>query len=235
MIAPDVVKRARSAERVAEWIDEEMNGADLNDRRLNQRLKLILSQLSQHPTASIPAACGGYAETAAAYRFFDNDKVGFDDVLRPHQEATRIRIAAQPVVVLVPDTTEIDVTRPEQQVQGTGPLDGDTRRGAFLHLMHAFTPDGTPLGSLEAIPWARDDDAPGHATKTRAQRAAEPIEEKESYRWLVSMRQARREAANCPGTHIVFVARASAYFCDDWGDSAGLRPAARPGIPSTVS
>ena len=59
------------------------------------------------------------------------------------------------------------MTRPEQQVQGAGPLDGGTRRGAFLHLMHAFTPDGTPLGTIEALPWARDDDAPGQATKTR--------------------------------------------------------------------
>ena len=46
----------------------------------------ILSDLAQHPTASIPAACGGYAETAAAYRFFDNDKVDFDGVLRPHRD-----------------------------------------------------------------------------------------------------------------------------------------------------
>ena len=61
-----------------------MNDVDLNDQRLNRRLKLILSDLAQHPTASIPAACGGYAEMAAAYRFFDNDKVGFDVVLRPH-------------------------------------------------------------------------------------------------------------------------------------------------------
>ena len=61
-----------------------MAAVDLNDRRLNRRLKLILSHLAQHPTASIPAACGGYAEMAAAYRFFDNDKVDFDGVLRPH-------------------------------------------------------------------------------------------------------------------------------------------------------
>jgi hypothetical protein len=40
--------------------------------------------------------------------------------------------------LLVQDTTEIDVTRPEQQVAGAGPLDGDSRRGALLHLMHDF-------------------------------------------------------------------------------------------------
>src|SRR4051812_36623688 len=86
------------------WIVEEMETAQLHDRRLNERLRLILSQLAAPPTASIPAACGGYAETAAAYRFFDNDKVGFHEVLRPHIERTRARIAAQPVALMVPDT-----------------------------------------------------------------------------------------------------------------------------------
>ena len=86
----------------------------------------------------------------AAYRFFDNEKVDCDNVLQPHIDATRIRIAAQPVVILVPDTTEIDLTRPEQQVRGVGVLDGNSRHGAFLHPMHAFIPDGTPLGTVAA-------------------------------------------------------------------------------------
>ncbi len=107
---------------------------------------------------------------------------------------------------MVPDTTEIDVTRPEQQVKGTGPLDGGARRGLLLHLIHTLTPDGTPLGSIDALPWARDDDAAAGATKTRGQLAAAPIEEKESYRWLSAMRCVRAEAARCPGTRLVFVA-----------------------------
>ena len=206
MIPPDAIKKAKAAERIADWVADEMAQADLNDQRLNRRLQRILSDLARHPTLSIPAACKGYAETAAAYRFFDNDKVDFDGVLRPHVICTRARIAAQPIVLLVPDTTEIDVTRPEQQVKGTGPLDGGARRGVLLHLLHALTPDGTPLGSVDALPWARDDDPPEGAAKTRAQRAAEPIEEKESYRWLMSMRGARAEAARCPETQVVLVA-----------------------------
>src|SRR6516225_7337691 len=123
----------------APWVCEEMETADLNDKRLNDRLQRLLSDLSAHPTASIPAACGGYRETAAAYRFFDNEKVGFDNVLQPHIDATRIRIAAQPVVILVPDTTEVDLTRPEQQVVGAGPLDDGSRRGALVHALEAFS------------------------------------------------------------------------------------------------
>jgi len=58
---------------VESWMTGEMESVDLKDKRLNKRLTEVLSQLSAHPTASIPAACGGYAEMAAAYRLFDND------------------------------------------------------------------------------------------------------------------------------------------------------------------
>jgi len=135
---------------LAPWVIEELKTADLGDARLNERMRYVLSQLAERPTASIPAACGGYPEMTAAYRFFDNPKVGFDGVLAPHIAATRQRIAAQPVVLLVQDTTEIDVTRPRQQIVGAGPLDSGARRGVQLHLMHAFTPDGTPLGTVQA-------------------------------------------------------------------------------------
>jgi hypothetical protein len=196
---------------LAPWITEELRTVDLNDQRLNKRLHLILSQLAARPTASIPAACGGCAETNAAYRFFDNDKVGFDNVLEPHVESTWLRIEQQPVVLLVNDTTEIDLTRPSQQVEGAGPLDGNSRRGALLHLLHALTPDGTPLGSVQGIPWTRDDDKPALASQTRGERAATPIEEKESFRWLLSLRHAQAEAPRrCPTTQIVYVADSEA-------------------------
>jgi len=138
---------------LAPWVIEETKDVDLNDKRLNNRLAVILGLLGGHPTASIPAACGGAAELAAAYRFFDNGKVGFENVLQPHIEASSRRMAQQPVVILAQDTTEINLTRPEQQVVGAGPLDGGTRRGALLHPLMGFTPDGTPLGLVSAEVW----------------------------------------------------------------------------------
>jgi hypothetical protein len=188
------------------WVVEETENVDLHDERLNERIREILGRLGERPTASIPEACGGYAEMAAAYRFFDNERVGFDDVLGPHREATRRRIAAQPVALLPQDTTELDLTRPHRQIADAGPLDEGGRRGALLHLMHAFTPDGTPLGTLRAVAWTRDDEAETNATRSRAQRAATPIEEKESARWPEAMRQAREEARLCPGTRLVCIA-----------------------------
>jgi hypothetical protein len=191
---------------VRPWVSEEMEGLDLKDKRLNKRLTEVLSQLGGHPTASIPAACGGYAETAAAYRLFDNDKVGFDDVLQPHIEATRRRMAQQEIVILPQDTTEIELTRPEQQVVGAGPLDGGARRGVFLHLLHAFTPDGTSLGTVQGRVWARQDARPLKKSERSARRKHTPIEAKESYRWIEGLRQARTEAERAPETHFVSVA-----------------------------
>ena len=145
----------------------------------------------------------------AAYRFCENENTGFDSVLQSHIDATRERMAAQPVALLVQDTSEIDVTRPGQPVAGAGPLDGDSRRGALLHLMHAFTPDGTPLGSVFGTAWIRDEE-PVCASLSRAERAAIPIEEKESHRWVTTLQQAREEARRCPATQLICVADSEA-------------------------
>jgi len=188
------------------WAAEEMKTLRLNDARLNKRLTRVLDALAHQPSASIPGACGGAAEVAAAYRLFDNDGLTFENVLQPHIVKTGERISTQPTVVLAQDTTEIDITRPEEQVVGAGPLDGDSRRGALLHMLHAFTPDGTPLGTLHAEKTVRSDETPTNAAKTRAARHAIPIEKKESYRWLVALRRAHAVAREQPQVEFVCVA-----------------------------
>ena len=222
------------------WIEEELRTADLKDDRLNVRLREVLSQLAARPTASIPAACGGRAEMEAAYRLFDNDKVTFENILESHCRATRERIAAQEVVILAQDTTEVDLTRPEQQVRGAGPLDAGSRRGALLHLLHAFTPDGTPLGTVQAASWVRDE-TPRPVSLTGAGRAAIPLEEKESYRWVVALRRAHAEALRHPHTRIVCVADSEADIYEllaegrkesqaaEWIVRAGQNRALQPG------
>ena len=51
----------------------ELDGIDLGDQRLNRRARRTLAKLGEKPTVSIPAACGGWRETRAAYRLFDHD------------------------------------------------------------------------------------------------------------------------------------------------------------------
>jgi hypothetical protein len=187
----------------------EVKTAKLGDKRLNARLGQVLSQLAARPTASIPAACSGRAEMVAAYRFCENENTSFESVLQCHIDATRQRMAGQTVVLLAQDTTEINVTRPEQQVAGAGPLDGDSRRGALLHLVHAFTPDGTPLGTISGTAWMREE-KPINRSLSRAERAAIPIEEKESNRWVETLRKMHEESRRCPATQLICVADSEA-------------------------
>ena len=113
-------------------LKDEVRDAAIGDQRLTKRLGKVIEQLGAKPTMSVPAATRGRAEMEAAYRFFDNDKVSPEKILQPHIEATRERISQAETVLLVQDTTDIDLTRPSQQVKGAGRLEGDTRRGVFF-------------------------------------------------------------------------------------------------------
>jgi hypothetical protein len=186
------------------WCQEELETADLGDQRLNERFEQILESFSLRPTASIPAALGGRAELEAAYRFCDNDKVPPEKILQPHFHATTKRCRPQEVVLCAQDTSELDFSRPQQQVVGAGPLDGGSRRGAFLHLNEAFTEDGTPLGAIDAKIWAREEPDPAQAKLSKGEkekkRRSIPIEAKESIRWIEGIRAVQKLAIACPDT-----------------------------------
>ncbi len=168
-------------------------------------MSLILSDLAERPAASIPAACGGENETVAAYLFFDNDKATPEGILAPHFRSTKERIAAQPVAIFVPDTTEVDLTRPQQEVVGAGPLDDGGRVGALVHPLAAFSADGTPLGAIAVPMWTRASAAPEGEAKPPRDRKRLPIEEKESFRWLESVRSVRAVAEEVTGTRCIAV------------------------------
>jgi hypothetical protein len=206
---------------IAPWVKDELALADLGDERLDTRLERLLSALGSRPNLSIPAACGGRAEMEAADRFFGNAKVTFDTVLQPHVARTWQRVAEQTVAVLVQDTSEIDLTRPEQDGAGAGDLDG-SRRGFFLHEMQAFTPDGTPLGTVWAEVLNRTEGV-SHAPAAVKdyEKKHTPIEAKESRRWLTGLRQARARAQQWPGVQCVCVADSEADIYELFAEPRG--------------
>jgi Transposase DNA-binding/Transposase Tn5 dimerisation domain len=209
---------------ITPWAESEAEGADLGDARLDERFAVLLSALGSRPNLSIPAACGGRAELKAAYRFFDNDKVTFEKVLEPHIARTRDRMAGHQTVLLVQDTTEIDLTRPERDVEGAGDLDG-ARRGFLLHGMQAFTPDGIPLGTVwaEAINRVEGVSHAPAAEKSRARKRT-AIEDKESMRWLAGLREARAVAQESPAVRCVCVADSEADIYEVFAEPRGERP-----------
>ncbi len=52
---------------MSHWADNEVKTVNFGDKRLDKRLGILLEQLGDKPNESIPVACGGWAETIAAF------------------------------------------------------------------------------------------------------------------------------------------------------------------------
>lgn len=182
------------------WIGDELGGIDLGDRRLNRRVGKILESFWSDPQASVNAASHGWAESHGAYRFFDNNDVQAEKILEPHQQATAKRIARHEVVLVAQDTTELDYNA--HPPEGAGPLTSKNRLGFLDHSQIALTPEGLCLGVVDVNIWARSPETFGESKK----RQYDPIETKETYRWLEGYRRACQLAGEVPQTQIISVA-----------------------------
>jgi len=194
-----------SADRIKNhlsWIVEELGDADFGDLRLTKRCQRLLDAFAAQPNASIPVACGGWAETQAAYRFFQNENVVAVDILRPHKEATLKRMAKEAVILLCQDTSELDYSTKQNKIKGLGVLNWETRRGLHVHPLLAVTPQRLSLGIVETQMWSR----PLEDFGKKKDRKQKPIEEKESFRWIQGYRQACELSEHLPDTQVIMVA-----------------------------
>ena len=176
------------------WADEEFRGIDLGDKRRGDRAVLLLERLAERPTASIPGACNGWAETQGAYRFFAGEEYEWMDILDPHRQCTQTRMTEHPVVLCLQDTTELDFNG--QGIAGLGPLSYEAQRGMYLHPTYAVSPAREPLGVLDAWMWAREPKGPD-GTRPGI---------RESVRWSEGYARVAELAAEMPQTRLVYVA-----------------------------
>jgi hypothetical protein len=182
------------------WAEHEFGGARLGDRRLSEGLTTIAATFAAEPSASIPKACGSWAQTKATYRFFSNPNLSSAALLETHQQRTRERCQRQSVVLVVQDTTAL--VYGEREGLGFVSSGPEASKGLLLHSSLAFTPNGQPLGLMRVDTWTRDPAQFGKA----ALRAQRPIDKKESQRWLDSFGDCVQWAARCPGTRWINIA-----------------------------
>ncbi len=181
------------------WAAAELGGAKLGDARLSRRLVRVAERLGAQPSASIPVACGGWAETQAAYRLLAHEEVAWEAMLAPHWDCSVERMRYHRVVLCVQDSTELNYTS-QPGIAGLGPLSYLRQHGLYVHPTLAVTPDGVPLGVLDAWMWARD-----RATFGEDKRHW-PIEAKESMRWLEGFARCAELAETLPDTRLIYVA-----------------------------
>jgi hypothetical protein len=206
----------------AAWAAHELAGVKLPDQRLIKRAQLIMTQLGDQPTASLPQACGGWSQTKAAYRFFDNEAVDAPALLAAHTQATVGRMQSHAVVLAVQDTTALNYSA-HPRTQGLGPISNnrDQTVGLLLHSTLAVSVEGEPLGLLSAVAAARDGRDFGRSSQRRNR---QPIAEKESQRWLDSLTVCQTLAASCPHTLIVNLADREADIYELFAQALQLGP-----------
>lgn len=184
-----------------EWARLEFEKAPLVDRRLNARLSTIVSDFARHPGASVAEASETDAKTLGAYRFFENDDVDPQHILAGHRQASLKRLAQEPVVLAVSDTTTFNFAH-LSDMEDMGPIgpkkDGSSAQGLLMHSTLAFTPKGLPLSLLAAHFWARswEDQGPRIPEKL-------PFEQKESLRWRESWEACQAVRVRLPASTLV--------------------------------
>jgi Transposase DNA-binding/Transposase Tn5 dimerisation domain len=162
------------------WAARVAAGTVLPDKRLQTRLACILEAFAERPSDAIPQAAGSWGQAKGIYRFLANQRVRPDALHQGLTSDTARQCVEQPTVLVVQDTTSLNLTGchvlPELGPIGSGNL----AQGVLLHSTLALTEQGAVLGVLGLQTWVRPaGDAPGP-------------EAKESGKWLHGIDQARQ-------------------------------------------
>lgn len=173
------------------WATGEFSQVDLGDQRLNKRLVTLCERFSDSPESPINQACTDWAETKAAYRFFQNENVDCAQILSSHQAKTFERASGKQTILAIQDTSYFIYTN-HPKTEGLGELSLKKGKhckeiysyGLAMHTCMALTTEGLPLGLLDLQITARES-----INKEKKKGASDhlPIEKKESYRWLETL------------------------------------------------
>jgi hypothetical protein len=183
------------------WIEQELEGSEFRDVRLHKRFGTLLEQLWKGMGQTIPLACQDWANTKAAYRFMDNDRVSEQDILSGHFKATAQRFSSTdgPILVLQ-DTTTFSYEREHPELIGYAgsTITSAQRRGRekpspqcgiLMHSSLVVTAQGLPLGLAAIKFWSRKEFKDTASRRSKVNFTRIPIEKKESFRWIENLRQ----------------------------------------------
>lgn len=184
-----------------DWVSKEFEYAELPNKAKKNRLISLTRDFFAKPASPIPLCCEGQARQKGAYRFFSDDKVKPEDILHSHIKQTIERTKEYKVALSINDTTSFNLSN-HKSARGLGCLSSSQGElGYLLHDTVVFTTRGVPLGVLEAQSWSRDVEEHGKGE----QRRNKPIEEKESFKWLKSLRATAKAQEEAPEVKYVSI------------------------------
>jgi hypothetical protein len=182
------------------WVSNEFKTLTFKSKRLERRFKMTISDLSDQPDKSIWLASGSRANAKAVYRMLSNEKVDRESILAAHRDATSSRCFENSVLLAVQDTMAVNYNG-HTKTKGMG-YNCEQSLGINAHNCILLTTCGVPMGLIAQDVVTREGrDSKG---KTRHEKRNRPIGEKESNRWLETMKIAAQNAP--PQTTLVHIA-----------------------------
>lgn len=176
------------ASKSSEWAKNEFGDAVLGDKRLTERLVKIADSLTSLPESSINQECESWSEAKAAYRFFQNENVKESDILASHINKTVERTKAYKRILVVQDTSYISYTSHEK-TNGLGAIAERRGKGIMMHTALAVSTEGLVLGIVDQKVDSRELISKEEKKQRRHQLSNIHIEDKESIRWLESLKK----------------------------------------------
>ena len=203
------------------WAQKEFGGAPLGDKRLSSRLVDCAYVKSKEPDRAFSGvAKGDWPAVKGYYRLIDSpdeSAVNMENILLPHRERTIRRMKGQKTVLCIQDGSDLIYSNLDR-CEGLGVIGGNQTgaksTGLHLHSTLAVTTDGLPLGILKA-----QCIAPGLKSEAdnRLHRDI-PIEEKQSFCWILGMRDCMEISSDMPQTRVICVMDREADFFELFDD-----------------
>lgn len=201
------------------WAEKEFGGAALGDKRLSSRLVDCVDAKSKKPDLAFSGgAKGDWPAVKGYYRLIDHpdeEAISMENILLPHRQRTIRRMKGQQTVLCIQDGSDLIYSNLDRcdrlGVIGKNQT-GAKCKGLHLHSTLAVTTDGLPLGVLKAQCLA-----PGLKKDGRLCRAI-PVEEKESFSWILGIRDCMEISSEMPHTRLICVMDREADFFELFDD-----------------
>lgn len=161
------------------WGFREFKDSAVEDKREAKSLAAIGDKLLEHPELAFSSAVGSSLRRAA-WRLFSKAEV---DISCGHYRQTALRCQDYAVVLVSHDSTDLSYTT-HHATEGLGDLgggNGGVNLGLSLHSALVLSAQGLPLGLIGQKLWAPV------ATGKGSHKRSEPLETKESYRWVEAL------------------------------------------------
>src|SRR6202140_3146518 len=179
------------------WAERTFGGVQLHDMRRTRRAVQAATNLAENPLDSLPVQMHTWKETKALYRLLDEPDVTFAALMHPHFEQTRQQANASAVVLLVQDTTDIDLSH-RRKISGVGQIGNERGRGFFVQTVLAVHPQTRDiLGCMAQEPFVRIPAPEGEQRYQRRKR-----QERETDVWMRQVSAIGTPEPGCMWVHV---------------------------------